>query len=241
MSKPENITPHQQREKLALELFEREKIVVSDGHFVYAAGGHGDAYVQKDKTLVDPEVFTTVTEFMAQDLEEEVDPADIDYLVGFAPCSSQYASRIAERLSASSDFSKVRTVFMEKVPTLVFDKAGEPYIDEKLRFKRGFGDLLIGKRVWMIEDIVTTGQSLLSGKSEIERIDGVEVLGASAAFSRTPELVNRASLGLNIWLPLIEKSLQNYPSGECPMDDDLERFPIRTDLGHGAAYLATHS
>ncbi len=241
MSKPESLTPHQQREQVALKLFEREGIVVGDGHFVYAAGDHGDAYVQKDKTLVNPEVFTTVTELMSQDLEEEVDPSEIDYLVGFAPCSSQYAARMAERLSASSDLYTVRTVFMEKVPSICFDDDGEPYVDEALKFKRGFEDLLIGKRVWMVEDIVTTGQSLLSGKAEIERIDGVEVLGASAAFSRTPELVNKATLGLNVWLPLIEKSLRNYPSGECPMDDELDQFPIRTDLGHGAAYLAAQS
>lgn len=93
----------------------------------------------------------------------------------------------------------------------------------------------------MVEDIVNTGKSLIEGKSEIEKIEGVTIVGASAAYSRTPDTVNSDLLGLDIWVPLIENQLTQYNIGECPMDADLKAYPIRTDLGHGAKYLSTIS
>lgn len=111
-TKPNFESGHDLREREATKIFADEGIIVSGGHFVYAAGGHGDAYVQKDKTLVDPEIFRHVTDLMTTDLIDRVVVREIDFFVGFAPCSSQHAARMAESLSRPEH--KVRTVFMEK-------------------------------------------------------------------------------------------------------------------------------
>lgn len=72
--------------------------VIAYGHFVYKSGLHGDAYVQKDKTIADPRLLKLVTKLMAEDLAEQFESDEIDALVGIAPCSSVLASRTAEHL-----------------------------------------------------------------------------------------------------------------------------------------------
>lgn len=218
--------------------------VVAAGHFIYKSGLHGEAYVQKDKTIADPDLLANITALMAEEIAEAFEPEEIDMLVGIAPCSSILASRTAEHLG----------YIWGKTPKLVFaekeTKASILYtltegskldIQEGFVFKRGFDEAIKGKKAHLIEDVVTTGGSLIKLRELVETIDGVEITGASAEWSRSPEEITAKSLGVNIWLPLVSKALNTYPEGACPMDADLEAHPIRTDLGHGALWLAEHA
>lgn len=228
-------TTHTEREAEAIRLLD-EAQVVARGHFVYKSGLHGNAYVQKDKTISDPALQARITELMAGDIAGTFESDEVDSLVGIAPCSSMLASRIAEHLGTI--WGKTPSlVFAEKVTDMRHNVVEGYVLHEEFQLKRGFDQEIKNKKVLLIEDVVTTGGSLVQVRDLVNKVEGVEIVGAAAEWSRSPEEVTAKSLGLNIWLPLVSKALATYQKGSCPMDADLEQFPIRTDLGHGAAYL----
>jgi orotate phosphoribosyltransferase len=225
------------RQKMA-EAHLEEAGAVLEGHFVYAAEDHGNAYVAKDETIKRPEILARITWLMAANLAETLDPDDIDMLGAAAPCGSIIAARMSEHLEGM--WGKTPgLVFAEKVPKIAIDEAtGEPKIEEELKLKRNFDQEIIGKRIHIVEDVVNSGMTVLQLKDLFGSFRGVEVVGASAEYSRTPSAVNAETLGVSPWLPLVEKELTKTKPQDCDMCEDLEQFPIRTDRGHGAKFLA---
>lgn len=77
-----------------------------------------------------------------------------------------------------------------------------------------------------MEDVVTTGGSLIKIRELLEQFDGIEITGASAEWSRSPDEVTNESLGVPVWLPLVSKELKTYSAQTCPMEEDLNKYPI---------------
>lgn len=220
----------------AMEMLEKEQVIV-EGHFVYTKGGHGDAYVQKDRTIRDPELLAAITGLMADKLMNNFDPAEIDAIIGIAPCSSALAARTAEHIGVEAGRTP-QIAFAEKYKTVTHNVRDGYVIEEGLTFKRGFDTMLKGLRVVLLEDVVNSGGSLVQLRDLVRKLDDVEIFAGTAEWDRSPKEVTPEALDVGLWLPLVEKPLAVYAPDECPMCEDLDQYPIRTDLGHGAEFLA---
>lgn len=229
-----------QRSDRAIQIFDQIGGVL-EGHFVYAAGHHGNAYVAKDETIKQPDVLAEMTLLMAENLAEVLGPDDIDALYSAAPCGSIVASRMTEHLGKIWGTTP-GLIFAEKEPYMGLPvPGGNPYVPElkdRLVLKRGFDKDIVGKRLHMVEDIVNSGKTVVELAELALSYTDVTIVGCSAEYSRTPSKVSGESLNMDPWLPLVERELSKAEPEDCTMCEDLEAYPIRTDRGHGKEFLA---
>tara|TARA_R110001592_G_scaffold43159_3_gene140111 strand:- start:133 stop:708 length:576 start_codon:yes stop_codon:yes gene_type:complete len=172
-----------------------------EGHFIYASGRHGNQFLQAARVLQYPEHTGALCAAMADQFRDD----NIELVVGPATGGIILAYETARSLG-------VRGVFAEKEP------------DGGMAVKRGFA-VKPGTRVLVVEDIVTTGGSVLKTISHLEArgavIVGVSVLidrsGGKADFNYPYRPVAR--LNMESWAPEdVPESLSSIPVME---PDDL--------------------
>jgi orotate phosphoribosyltransferase len=101
--------------------------------------------------------------------------------------------------------------------------------------RAGFAHHLTGKRVLVVEDLLTTGGSVIGVCREVERHGGT-LVGVSAICNRGG--VTAAQLGVPRLEALATVSFEAVAAQECPLC--AARVPIVEDIGHGAEYKAQH-
>ncbi|MBI4468616.1 MAG: orotate phosphoribosyltransferase [Acidobacteria bacterium] len=175
------------REPEVLALF-RECGAILDGHFVLSSGLHSERYLQCALVLQYPETAAR----LGNRLAALIDAGHVDVVVGPALGGVIIAHELARALGT-------RSVFAER-------KAG------MMSLRRGFG-ISAGARVLLVEDVVTTGESLREVAAIVSRLGG-EVASVAA-------LVDRR--GGNPWpleLPLISLlrlEIPTYDPSDCPL------------------------
>jgi orotate phosphoribosyltransferase len=192
--------------------------VIQGSHFVYASARHGSAYVNKDALFLRPNVLSAVALRMA--LTSSTSDADVvaGPAVGGAIIASWVGSHLKDWQPSRKD---VRAVFA--------DKGG----DGSYFFARGYGEALAGKRVLVVEDILTTG-STCKKTIEAVRASGGNVVGACAIVNRGGVIA--ADIGAPSLVSLVDLDFQSWAEAACPFC--ATGVPVRTDLGKGAAFLA---
>ena len=93
--------------------------------------------------------------------------------------------------------------------------------------RRGFGELVAGKKVLVIEDITTTGQSAKKVGDQIIANGGV-VCGYVFIWNRSPDTVNDTTMGATT-LSLISNNIPAWPQDEHP---SWGVWPLIENLGH---------
>ena len=156
------------------ELF-RASGALRDGHFQLKSGRHGDAYVEKFAELSDPAATSELCSFWAQRFAADGDGPDtrVDLVAGPTTGGVILAFETGRQL-------RVRAIFAEEVR----DAAGAT----RREFRRGFR-IEPGERVLLVDDILTTGGSLLA------MIPAVESMGGEIA--ECVVLVDRSGGGTN--------------------------------------------
>ncbi len=130
-----------------------------EGHFKLKSGRHGDRYIEKFQVLQWPERVAELCSLMA-DRAREASPHGIDVVVGPTTGGVILAYEVARQLG-------VRGFFAEQVT----DAAGAT----RRELRRGF-TIEPGERVLLVDDVVTTGASLLEMVPLIEATGGELVL-----------------------------------------------------------------
>lgn len=131
-----------------------------EGHFVYASGRHGRQFLQAARVLQYPEHTEKLCAAMADQFRDD----NIQLVVGPATGGIILAYETARSLGC-------RGVFAEKEP------------DGGMAVKRGFA-VREGTRVLVVEDIITTGGSVLKTIQHLEG-RGVDIVGISALIDRS--------------------------------------------------------
>ncbi|HOZ48526.1 MAG TPA: orotate phosphoribosyltransferase [Candidatus Hydrogenedentes bacterium] len=131
-----------------------------EGHFVYASGRHGRQFLQAARVLQYPHYTERLCQAMAERFREE----GISLVVGPATGGIVLAYETARHLDC-------RAAFTEK------DGSGDMVL------KRGFR-IEPGARVLVVEDIVTTGGSVLKSIAHLQTRDA-EVVGVSVLIDRS--------------------------------------------------------
>lgn len=139
------------------ELF-RASGALRDGHFLLKSGRHGDAYVEKFAVLSDPAATSELCGFWAAAYGADEDGEDtrVDLVSGPTTGGVILAFETGRQLG-------VRAIFAEEV------RAADGVAHRE--FRRGFR-IEPGERVLLVDDILTTGGSLLAMIPAIEAMGG---------------------------------------------------------------------
>ena len=168
------------------QLFE-ESGAYRQGHFKLKSGRHGDRYLEKFQVLQWPERVTEICGLMAAAAREAAGPSGIDVVVGPTTGGVLLAYEVAKQLG-------VRGFFAESVT----DADGGSHRE----FRRGFR-IEPGERVALVDDVVTTGASLL------EMIPVIEASGGELAASVV--LVDRSGALDALTSPTTGRAYQAHP------------------------------
>jgi orotate phosphoribosyltransferase len=137
------------------ELFRRSG-ALREGHFLLKSGRHGDAYVEKFAVLSDPAATSELCGFWAAGHRGDDGQARVDLVAGPTTGGVILSFETARQLG-------VRSIFAEEV----HDADGET----RREFRRGF-TIQPGERVLLVDDILTTGGSLLAMLPAVEAMGG---------------------------------------------------------------------
>ena len=142
----------------ALELLKSTEALLQ-GHFLLTSGNHSDTYVQCALLLSHPRV---AVEFM-EDIAEFVSPFRVDAIVAPAVGGILVSYEVARILGK-------RALFLEREQGV-------------MSFRRGFR-VHEGERVFVVEDVITTGGSVLEVR-DVLRGAGAIVTGFASIVNRT--------------------------------------------------------
>ena len=129
-----------------------------EGHFLLKSGRHGDAYVEKFAVLADPAATSELCGYWVarvRGVGEGSSPL-VDLVAGPTTGGVILAFETARQLG-------VRSIFAEEVR--------EPDGSTHRTFRRGF-TISPGERVLLVDDILTTGGSLLAMIPAVEALGG---------------------------------------------------------------------
>jgi len=200
-----------------LGVLQAKGVVLTDDHLVYTSGRHGSAYVNKDAIFTDPSLVSA----LCFDIAEHFNLAGgYDVVVGPVLGGIILAQWTAYHASA---------LIGQKVLAVYAEKDGEAFV-----LRRGYDQLVAGKRVLVVEDILTTGSTVRKVVAAV-RAAGGEVIGVGALCNRGEVTV--AAVGdVPELLALVELTLESWPEADCPLC--LAGQPINTAVGKGREFLA---
>lgn len=194
-------------------LAELEKIgaVFTGNHFVYASGKHGPGYINMD--IIFPH--TALVSRLCKDLA--------------APFAGQFDTVAAP--ATGGIVLSVLTALNSDVKGVWADKAGDGFVFERA----GFAQQITGKRVLVVEDLLTTGGSVEKVCREIEKAGGT-VVGVSVVCNRGG--VTAEALAVPRLTALANVSFEAVDPEVC--EACAAGIPIVEDMGHGDDYKAEH-
>lgn len=190
--------------------------LIPNSHFVGVSGRHFDTYVNKDALLTHPAAASRVGELFAEA------NADIDPDAVIAPAMGAI---ILGQWTAYHLGRKKRKEILS-----VYTDKGEG--DSQI-LKRGYNAVIKGKKVLAIEDVTTTGGSVVKTVESV-RAAGGDVLRVSVVMNKSPETVTEASIGVP-FNPLAAMTVETYAAEECPLC--AAGVPVNTNVGHGKKFL----
>lgn len=199
-----------------IEMLKRVGAIITDSHIVYTSGKHGSVYVNKDALYPHTELSSKVGEMFAQGNKN----LDVDVVVAPALGGiilSQWTAYHISKLKGKEIFG----IYTEKDS------------EKNQVFTRGYVKFITGKKVLVIEDLTTTGGSVLKVVNSV-RAAGGTVVAVSVMVNRNPEMVNASMMGAPFNALGVLKA-EAFDEAVCPLCK--KGVPINTTVGHGKKYL----
>jgi orotate phosphoribosyltransferase len=153
----------------------RSSGALRDGHFLLKSGRHSEAYLEKFAVLSDPAATSELCSFWAGQFRGADDRPSVDLVAGPTTGGVILAFETGRQLGT-------RAIFAEEV------KGDGP---PRREFRRGFR-IEPGERVLLVDDILTTGGSLLAMIPAVEAAGG-EIVECAVLVDRSGGLSALAS------------------------------------------------
>jgi len=197
--------------------------VLTDSHFIYTSGMHGTAYINMRTVGHDARWLAWVGDELARVLEHY----RCDVIVGpetLGRTLAQFAATCIELPAVWCDI----------------DDAGGGFKYASFPSKLDFGRLIPGKKVAIVDDLLTTGSSIKLVGDLIAKTGG-EVVAAAAVVRRTPD-VTAEKCGVPALEVLADVSgFEVFTEEECQAHGPcFERVPVVLRPGHGWKWTETH-
>ena len=199
-----------------IEILKSLNAVITDDHFVYTSGKHGEIYVNKDALYPHTAEVSKVGQMFAEKYKDQ----DIDVVVGPALGGIILSTWVAYHLSELKG-REVLGVYTEK-------DANKNQI-----FTRNYDKLVMGKNVLVIEDLTTTGGSVKKVVDTVKNVGG-NVVAVCVMVNRNPDGVNAEMMGAP-FSALGVLPAAAYDEADCPFCK--EGRPVNQNIGHGKKYM----
>lgn len=199
-----------------IEILKKVHAVMTDDHFVYTSGKHGEVYVNKDAVYPHPAEVSQVGQLFAEKYKD----TEIDVVAAPALGGIILSTWTAYHLTQLKG-KEILGVYAEKMP------------DKTMAFTRGYDALIRGKNVLVIEDLTTTGGSVKK-VVDLVRETGGTVVAVCVMINRNPDEVNALTIGAPFDSLGVLKA-EAWDENELP--DRVKSRPINTKVGHGKKYL----
>lgn len=239
-----------------IEMLSKHGAIIN-GHFVYASGRHGSVYINKDAIYAHTAAVAKLSMYIAMHFNGK----DIDVVLApavggviLSQWVAYYASLIFgyEVLSVYADKETIPfyknetdapviwpsgTLCADGQTTGIEVQPGETLCRDTGNFviKRGYGEIVAdGKKVLVVEDVLTTGASVTKTVQAVRAIGG-EVVAVAALCNRGK--VTAEDIG-NVpeLFSLFDLPLKTYEANACPLC--AAGVPVDTSAGKGKAFLA---
>lgn len=158
-----------------------------EGHFKLTSGRHSNRYMQCAQVLQYP----NFTEQLAQHIAEKFADQKIDYVIGPAMGGIIVAYEVARQLG-------VPGIFCERE-------------NGNMALRRGF-QLEPGQKVLVVEDVVTTGGSVVEVMDIVRRF-GAEVIGVGVLVDRSG---GKVDFGVKTE-PVLSMDIESWEASDCPL------------------------
>lgn len=200
-----------------------EEAVLTGQHFVYTAGNHGPAYVNI-RAVAHQKQFRTA---LGVELANKLQHLNPDIVVGPETLGRSLADDTANALGVDSAWCDI----IEHE-----DGSKEAVFSPKLNFAR----LLPGKRVAIVDDLLTSGSSIrLTAKAVVDA--GGIVVAAAAVVRRTPD-IGADDCGTPELFVLAEvEGFELFTEQACATHGPCSRrIPVVLRPGHGWKWIESH-
>ena len=203
------------------QVFADTKAILTDIHVVCKSGEHGNAYVNKDAVYVYPDAISSLCTVIARAFERQ----GVEVVIAPATGGIVLSQWVASKLTGLSSGEDVLALYADKEK----DEKGE----DGFVIKRGYEELLVGKRVLILEDVLNTGDSAKKVVQKVKEAGGI-VIGLGALCNRGG--VTAETLGVPTLYSLLNITLSTWPEEECPLCK--ADVPINTKVGHSKDFFA---
>ncbi len=207
-------------EQEILKILGKVGAIITDSHIVYTSGFHGTAYVNKDALYP----HTALTSRLCRSIARNFFYDNVDVVIAPAIGGVVLSQWVAHHLTYEHE---VLSVYAEK------SEDGKAFV-----IKRGYDKLILGKRILVVEDVLTTGGS---AKKVIEatRAIGGNVIGLGVLCNRGGINAEHYVGDIPKFTALINVKLDAWTEEECARVGPCSSgVPINTDVGKGREFLA---
>ncbi|WP_425396546.1 phosphoribosyltransferase family protein [Aeoliella sp.] len=201
-----------------LAILRESGAIVENVHVVHISGLHFPMTINKDAIFPHLERVERLTRLLAKRLTDK----SIEIVCGPAMGGLVVGEWLAHELG-------VMCAFAEHDPD---PQPGE--IRGRFVLRRGYDQLVAGRQVLVVDDIVNTGHSIR------QTIDAVRAAGGNVVAAVSLVFVGKFdahALGVDDYLYLLHYDVPSgWPPEECPLCRD--GVPVNTRYGHGKEFLA---
>jgi len=204
-------------EREVLMILGQVNAIITNSHIVYTSGKHGAAYVNKDAIYP----HTKMTSRLCREIAKRFLDDNVSVVIAPAIGGVILSQWTAYHLSEMGE-CKVAGVYAEK------SEGGNAFV-----INRGYGKLVSGRRVLVVEDILNTGGTARKVIEAVRRVGG-NVVGLGALCNRgeiTPHDVGSVPR----LEALVNVKLDAWDKEACPLC--AQGVPINTDVGKGREFL----
>ena len=166
-----------------------------DGHFILTSGRHSESYFQCSKVLQHPEHLRFFSKLIAEKFENTKPDIVISPAIGGVVLSTAVGLEL-----------NCKNIFAERK-------------NNKMKLRRGF-EILKNQKVLIIEDVVTTGGSVLEVVNLVSK-SGASIIGVGILVDRSNGKVRLH----NNQYSIVKLEARSYGNNEIP--DKLANIPIQ--------------
>lgn len=209
-----------------LDLFNRLGVVIQNDHFIYTSEidgieMHGSLYVNKDALYP----YATETSQLCHELARRslyTLDSRINCVVGPEKGGIIISQWVGYWLT------EMKSHTMEPVISLFAEKIKNAAGNTRFVFNRGYGDLVKGKDVLLVDDVIHTGESVKK-VADLIRQHGGNVRSVGSLCNRGGKVAG--DIGVPYMFSLLEITMKSWSAKDCPLC--AYNISINTQFGKG--------
>lgn len=214
-------------QKDVLSIFRELGVIREHDHFAYTSKDHNDGWYHGDTYLAKEILYpyVEITASLCKEIAKRCQTWEIDCVVG-PEKGGIILSQWVGYFLAKINRQQILSVFAEKNVSNQIRK-------NKFRFMSGYGNLIAGQHVLIVDDVIHTGETVEHLISLVRDHGGI-VKGVGALANRG-SMMSAQDFGIPYIFALLTLPLMRWSADTCNLCQ--QGIPINTQFGHGKEFL----